>query len=45
MSHTDAGFEVHDLDNGHRFFVGHLPEALLPDPAGFEALWALHPAG
>jgi len=31
------------LDETHHVLVGSLPEALIPDTAGFEALWALHP--
>lgn len=31
------------LDETHHVQVGALPEALVPDAAGFEALWALHP--
>jgi hypothetical protein len=29
-------FEAHVLEDGHRFFVGRLPEDLCPDAAGFE---------
>ncbi len=43
MTDTYADFEAHILDDGHRLFVGRLPEDLRPDAAGFEALWALHP--
>lgn len=43
MPSTYADFEAHELDDGHRFFVGRLPAAMLPDAAAFEALWALHP--
>lgn len=38
-----AGFEEHVLDDGHRFFVGRLPDDLLVTPERFEGLWALHP--
>jgi alkylated DNA repair dioxygenase AlkB len=31
------------LDERHQVFVGALPDALVPDAAGFAALWALHP--
>ena len=37
------GFECHDLGSGGRFWVGRLPDALMPAAAEFEALWQLHP--
>lgn len=37
------GFEVHALDDEHEFLVGELPAHLVPDEAGFEDLWSLHP--
>jgi len=43
MTDSYAGFEGRVLDDGHRFFVGQLPEDVCPDAAGFEAIWALHP--
>lgn len=43
MTATYADFDDHVLDDGHHLFVGHLPESLRPDAAGFDALWALHP--
>ncbi len=43
MTNVYAEFETHVLDDGHRFFVGRLPGDLLPDAAGFESLWGLHP--
>src|SRR4051812_12970819 len=43
MSDTFDGFEAHDLDDGHRFFVGQIPGAMSPDAAGFDALWRIHP--
>ncbi len=39
------GFERHELEDGHPFFVGELPQPLRFDAAGFEDLWCLHPAG
>ena len=36
---------VHELPDGSELRRGILPEELIPDSAGFEALWALHPAG
>jgi len=36
-------FEVHHLDQRHQFWVGQLPNSLLPSEAGFEQLWRLHP--
>ncbi len=36
-------FEAHVLDDGHHFYVGQLPDELLPDAVGFESLWGLHP--
>ncbi|MEZ4451076.1 MAG: alpha-ketoglutarate-dependent dioxygenase AlkB [Nannocystaceae bacterium] len=38
------GFLAHPLGDGHVLHVGALPPTLRPDAAGFEALWALHPA-
>ena len=38
------GFEAHQLDEGHKFWVGQLPDRLLPDPKEFAVLWAMHPA-
>jgi alkylated DNA repair dioxygenase AlkB len=32
------------LDDTHHVLVGRLPDELVPDAAGFERLWALHPA-
>lgn len=43
MTDAYAGFEAHDLDEMHRFFVGRLPEGLRTGPAEFESLWAIHP--
>lgn len=43
MSDTFDGFEALDLDDGHRFLIGQLPNAMRPDPAGFDALWRIHP--
>jgi len=43
MSDTYAGFEAHILDDGHRFWVGRLPETRLPGQDQFETLWCLHP--
>ncbi len=37
------GFERHDLDGLHSFYVGRLPAALALDAARFEELWSLHP--
>lgn len=31
------------LDDTNNVQTGHLPAALIPDPAGFDALWSLHP--
>lgn len=31
------------LDEAHDIYLGHLPEALLPDEEGFARLWAAHP--
>lgn len=31
------------LDESHAVLVGSLPASLVPDQAGFEALWSLHP--
>ncbi len=39
-----AGFRRFDLDERHGLFRGRLPDRLIPDCAGFEALWSLHPA-
>jgi hypothetical protein len=44
MTDTYAEFEVHVLEDGHRFFVGRLPGKLGPDSAGFEVFWELHPS-
>lgn len=38
------GFERTRLDESHEFFVGTLPDDLVPDEEQFEALWAMHPA-
>ena len=40
---VDETFETRALDAAHTIAVGRLPDALLPDAEGFEALWALHP--
>lgn len=44
MSDPYSGFETHVLDDGRRFLVGRLPEAMLPGQDQFEAVWRLHPA-
>jgi alkylated DNA repair dioxygenase AlkB len=44
MTDTYPGFEVHVLEDGHRFHAGRLPGELYPDAAGFEAVWGLHPS-
>ncbi|EYF08474.1 alpha-ketoglutarate-dependent dioxygenase AlkB [Chondromyces apiculatus] len=36
-------FRTIQLDEAHHLQVGALPEALVPDAAAFDALWALHP--
>jgi len=36
--------EARRLDDQHLLYVGEVPRALCPDLAGFERLWALHPA-
>lgn len=36
-------FEVTHLDEHREFHCGRLPDALVPDEAGFESLWAMHP--
>ncbi len=36
-------FKPHDLDDGHRFYVGRIPEELSPDTEQFDFLWLLHP--
>lgn len=38
--------DLHDrpLGDGHHVKVGRLPAALVPDAAGLDELWALHPA-
>ena len=33
------------LDDTHAVLVGTLPASLVPDDAGFEALWGIHPSG
>ncbi|MBU8893989.1 2OG-Fe(II) oxygenase [Corallococcus sp. H22C18031201] len=38
------GLSSIQLDAAHEVLVGALPRELVPDAAGFEALWALHPA-
>lgn len=38
------GFTHHALSESHVFFTGQLPNDLLPDDAGFQILWSLHPA-
>ncbi len=43
MTAAYADFEDHALDDGHRFFIGRLPQELGPNVAGFEALCVLHP--
>jgi alkylated DNA repair dioxygenase AlkB len=43
MTDTYAEFAAHVLDDGHRFFVGRLPNELSPDADEFEVLWDLHP--
>lgn len=35
--------ERRELDESAHVEVGRLPESLVPDAAGFEALWAIHP--
>ncbi|MEZ4383771.1 MAG: alpha-ketoglutarate-dependent dioxygenase AlkB [Nannocystaceae bacterium] len=39
-----SGFEALALDDACALLRGRLPPALLPDEAGVDALWALHPA-
>jgi alkylated DNA repair dioxygenase AlkB len=36
-------FECKKLDEYHGLYCGRLPEEILPDEAGFEALWNMHP--
>lgn len=38
-----AAFRTLALDDTHRIQLGELPPALVPDAAGFDALWAEHP--
>ena len=38
-----AMLEQRALDDTSHVLVGHLPEALIPDPAMFDRWWALHP--
>jgi alkylated DNA repair dioxygenase AlkB len=38
-----SGFDRFDLGSGCNFWVGRLPDALLPDSSEFEALWQMHP--
>lgn len=38
-----SGFKVHELGGGHEFWVGQLPQFLLPTDEAFEVLWRLHP--
>jgi alkylated DNA repair dioxygenase AlkB len=35
--------EARALDESASVHVGRLPDALIPDPAGFDRLWAIHP--
>jgi alkylated DNA repair dioxygenase AlkB len=44
MKENLSGFECHDLGGGGKFWVGQLPDALMPNSAEFDALWQLHPA-
>src|SRR5690349_9468585 len=38
-----SGFERKELPAGHFLWEGRLPEPLIPNAAGFEELWRLHP--
>lgn len=38
------GFISHDLGGGAALWAGRLPDELIPDSSGFEALWQSHPA-
>lgn len=38
-----TGFEEKRLDDGHSFFVGRLPDSLVPTETEFEDLWRMHP--
>jgi len=40
---SQPGFLTHSLDEGHTLLAGRLPDRLIPDEPGFEALWNLHP--
>lgn len=47
MNWSDDGlpdFERIELDDLHRLWIGHLPDELCLDCAGFERLWELHPS-
>ena len=44
MKENLSGFERHDLGDGHKFWRGQLPDALIVGAAEFEALWQVHPA-
>jgi len=35
--------ELYALDDRACVYVGRLPDALVPDPTGFDRMWALHP--
>lgn len=38
-----TGLEEKRLDDGHLFFVGRLPDSIIPSETEFEPLWAMHP--
>lgn len=40
---AEAGFECHNLGDGHTFCIGQLPADLRFDPATFESLWGMRP--
>lgn len=40
---SEAGFECHDLGDGHTLWTSQLPAGLRFSPTAFEDLWRLHP--
>jgi alkylated DNA repair dioxygenase AlkB len=36
-------FRFHEITGGRGIWIGRLPDELVPDEAGFEELWRLHP--
>ena len=43
MKENFSEFERHDLNDTHKFWVGGLPNKLIPSTTEFAMLWQLHP--